>query len=126
MDTPFMNTVKRNSKNMSDVSYRKPLDAKSAPCLDMVSQRALEVAKMQSNVSYRGVDTKRNKMESIREQAVNYKPSNEYGGVVRESRGEPIGSQGERMYKASSRNSRYKSQPGSIFDYEPDSQQEEE
>merc|ERR1712242_282404 len=30
------------------------------------------------------------------------------------------------MHKASSRNMRYKSQPGSIFEYEPDSQQEEE
>ena len=128
MDTPFMNTVKRNTKNMSDLQYRKPLEAKSAACLDVVSQRALQVAKMQSNVSYRGIDSKRSKMESIRESAVNYKPSNDSygGGVVRESRGEPIGSQGERMYKASSRNSRYRSQPGSIFDFDPDTEAEEQ
>jgi len=65
-------------------------------------------------------------MESIRESAVNYKPSEGYSGVVKESRGEPIGSQGERMYKASSRNSRYKSQPGSIFDIDPDTEAEEQ
>lgn len=65
-------------------------------------------------------------MESIRESAVNYKPTEQYAGVVKESRGEPIGSQGERMYKASSRNSRYKSQPGSIFDMDPDTEAEEQ
>merc|ERR1712110_922367 len=103
MDTPFMNTVKRNTQNVSSVHYKKPLEPKSAACLDMVSQRACQVAKMQSNVSYRGIDSRRDKMESIRESAVNYKPTEQYAGVVKESRGEAIGSQGERMYKASNR-----------------------
>merc|ERR1712110_131084 len=70
MDTPFMNTVKRNTQNVSSVHYKKPLEPKSAACLDMVSQRACQVAKMQSNVSYRGIDSRRDKMESIRESAV--------------------------------------------------------
>ena len=127
MDTPFMNTVKRNSQNTThSVHYQKPLQPKSAACLDMVSQRACQVAKMQSNVSYRGVDTRRDKMESIRETAVNHKPVEQYAGVVRESRGEPVGSQGERLMKGTARNSRYRSDPGSIFDFDPTMQAEEE
>merc|ERR1712066_909341 len=119
LDTPDMRRVKKNTKNFSDVKYRTSAESKGLPCLDMATQRALQVSKNTSNISYRGVPQKREKMESVRGSAVNAQQAQQPTRLAPISEAADIGSRGETYYRASERSSRYRADPGSIFDYDP-------
>merc|ERR1712176_583362 len=82
LDTPEYNRVKTNTKNSSDCKYKDASEHRQmAGAYDLRTIRAMEIAKIQSDIDYRQVQTKKQKEDERRRKAINAQEPAQYGQI---------------------------------------------